>query len=94
LRDSGSLEQDADWIFGIYHGAHYFPRTAERDAQMGGHFSQLLELGVLKARESVANVPIPVRFEGEYTRTSAWPDAWDWEQYSRMSNSDENEGAA
>lgn len=96
LRDSGSLEQDGDWVFGIYRPAYYYPRTAERDASQGGHFRQLMELIVLKAREGVGgNVTIPLQFEGEYTRVSHWPEAWDWEQYARMTGSDDaSEGGA
>ncbi len=95
LRDSGGLEQDADWVLGIYRGGYYMPRFARQDAEAGGHFGQLMELIVLKAREGIANASIPVRFEGEYTRVSPWPQEWDWEQYARLHmTSDAAEGGA
>lgn len=83
LRDSGQLEQDADWIFGIYRHASYFPRRAEADRAQGGSLGKLLELSVLKARAGKAGVTIPVQFEGEYTRTSPWPEGVEWEAYAR-----------
>lgn len=72
LRGSGGLEQDADWVFGVYRGAYYDNERAEHD----DHFRQLLEIGVLKAREGVADVMIPLRFQGEYTSVSDWPAQW------------------
>lgn len=87
LRDSGGLEQDADYVFGIYRGRYYYPRFAAKDAESNGHFSELMELLVLKAREGVAdNITLPLRFQGEYTRVSAWPDVWGWEQYATISD--------
>ncbi len=74
LRDSGQLEADADWVLGLYRGRYYYPRYADEDARHGGHFGDLLEMGVLKARDGVAdNVTVPMRFEGAYTRVSPWP---------------------
>ncbi len=72
LRDSGGLEQDADAVIAIYRGAYYNTQRAASDEQ----FRQFAEMLVLKAREGVANVSIPFRFESEYTRPSDWPDMW------------------
>lgn len=96
LRDSGSLEQDADMVFGIYRGRYYYPRYAVTDAKGGGHFGDLMELLVLKAREGVAdNLTLPLRFEGEYTRVSPWPDDWAWKPYVKMRFTDDSaEGGA
>lgn len=69
LRDSGSLEQDADVILGLYRGAYYDQDRAEGDKA----FAQFAELWVLKARDSIANIMVPTKFEGEYTRASDWP---------------------
>lgn len=78
MRDSGGLEQDPDWVIGLHYEARYNEKLAELDP----HFRQFLELHVLKAREGVANVMIPLRIEGEYTRPSDWPTDWAWRPYT------------
>lgn len=69
LRDSGGLEQDADVVLGLYRGAYYDQDRAEENKA----FAQFAELWVLKARDSIANIMVPAKFEGEFTRASDWP---------------------
>lgn len=77
MRDSGDLEQAADVVIGVYRGAYYDRAPVDKDT----YFAQFGELLVLKVREGVANVTIPFRFEGEYTRPSDWPVEWPYEAY-------------
>ena len=86
IRDSGGLEQDGDFILGIYRGAEYLPKTAELDP----HFAQFCEVNTIKARESRNNVVIPLRFEAAYTRMSDWPQDWDYRHYLTMNPGDDS----
>lgn len=86
IRDSGGLEQDGDFILGIYRGAEYLPKTAELDPT----FAQFCEVNTIKARESRNNVVIPLRFEAAYTRMSDWPQDWDYRHYLTMNASDDS----
>ena len=86
IRDSGGLEQDGDFILGIYRGAEYLPKTAELDP----HFAQFCEVNTIKARESRNNVVIPLRFEAAYTRMSDWPLDWDYRHYLTMNPGDDS----
>lgn len=69
LRQSGQLEQDADMVWGIYRPGYYDTERAEAEPM----FSEFAELLVLKARDGVANVMVPLRYEGVYTRFTDWP---------------------
>lgn len=69
LRMSGQLEQDGDFVWGLYRPAYYDAERAEADQT----FAEFTELLVLKARDGVANVTVPLRYEGTYTRFSDWP---------------------
>jgi len=82
LRDSGGLEQDADFVLGVYRGAYYNAALAKIDPT----FRELCEVIVLKARDGQANVTVPLRFEAEYTRPSDWPQGWPWESYLKTDN--------
>ncbi|HEX6818838.1 MAG TPA: DnaB-like helicase C-terminal domain-containing protein, partial [Ktedonobacterales bacterium] len=74
LRSSGRLEQDADIVLGLYRGAYYDGARARKEP----NFAQFAELGLLKVRESEANVMVPLRYEGAFTRFSEWPEDWEW----------------
>lgn len=74
LRSSGQLEQDADIVLGLYRGAYYDGARARKEP----NFAQFAELGLLKVRESEANVMAPLRYEGAFTRFSEWPADWEW----------------
>ena len=75
LRDAGGLEQDADWILGVYRGAMYNKPRALRDEV----FRRFCEIIVIKAREGVAeSTMIPLRAELEYSRLVDWPEGQDW----------------
>lgn len=88
LRDSGGLEQDADFVLGVYRGAYYNRKLAKLDPT----FAQLCEVIVLKARDGQSNETIPLRFEAEYTRPSDWPEDWPWEVY--LKSDADNDGDA
>ena len=88
LRSSGGLEQDADIILGIYRGAKYNPQYAANDE----HFRQLGEIIVLKARDGVADVTIPTRFQSEFTRPGDWPDEWEYKTYLKVNGSEDWQG--
>lgn len=74
LRSSGRLEQDADIVLGLYRGAYYEAARARKEPT----FAQFAELGLLKVRESEANVMVPLRYEGAFTRFGEWPEDWEW----------------
>ncbi len=86
IRDAGGLEQDGDFVFGIYRGAKYMPKLAAVDE----HFAQLMELVVLKGRDTESQFTIPLRFEGPYTRVSDWPMEWDYRTYLTLTPSDDD----
>ena len=86
IRDSGGLEQDGDFILGIYRGAEYMPTRAELDEK----FNQLMELIVIKGRDTAKNFTIPLRFEGPYTRVSDWPQEWDYKHYLTLTPTDDD----
>lgn len=86
IRDSGGLEQDGDFILGIYRGAEYMPKLAEVDE----HFRQLMELIVIKGRDTAKGFTIPLRFEGQFTRVSDWPNEWDYRQYLTLTPTDDD----
>lgn len=86
IRDAGGLEQDGDFVFGIYRGAKYMPKRAELDEK----FAQFMELIVLKGRDTDSMFTIPLRFEGPYTRVSDWPQEWDYRTYLTLTPSDDD----
>ena len=77
IRDSGATEQDGNWILGLHRPAYYEPQRA-RDpvTRRLTRFGQFAELNVLAARNGVADVTIPLRFEGAYARFGDWPEMW------------------
>jgi replicative DNA helicase len=86
IRDSGGLEQDGDFILGIYRGAEYMPKLAEIDER----FRQLMELIVIKGRDTAKGFTIPLRFEGPYTRVSDWPHEWEYRSYLTLTPTDDD----
>lgn len=74
LRSSGQLEQDADFVLGLYRGAYYDKQRARKEPRFG-EFAELL---LLKVREGEDNVMTPLRYEGAFTRFSEWPEEWEW----------------
>ena len=90
IRDSGGLEQDGDFILGVYRGAEYMPKLADVDER----FRQLLELMVIKGRDTEKGFTIPLRFEGPYTRVSDWPQEWDYRHYLTLTPTDDDRRAA
>jgi replicative DNA helicase len=74
LRDSGNLEQDADWILGLYRPVMFDEDRAKREPRFG----QFAEVLVLKARDGQARAMIPLRYEDAYTRFSDWPHEWSY----------------
>jgi replicative DNA helicase len=66
LRESGTLEQEADAILFLYRDEYYNPDTADRG---------ICEVAVAKQRGGAAGRVVPVRFEDTLTRFSNLEDA-------------------
>lgn len=91
LRDSGSLEQDANALIGVVRMATYLPRLAQANPR----FEQFAEAHILKARQgSQSGIVVPLRFEGKYTRFSDWPRDWPYHEYLRLMPSDDGQTPA
>ncbi len=67
LKESGNLEQDADYVWGIYRPAYYDQNSTDVRLQ------QYAELSILKARSGLTRT-VPLCYQAEYTRFSDWPE--------------------
>lgn len=72
LRESGSIEQDADMVLGLYRPSYY--HELEKDRDYNGEvtdpeeYRRISELHVLKHRNGAANVFVGEYFYGEFSR--------------------------
>jgi len=80
LRDSGSIEQDADIVLGLYRGSYYYSGSPEKDApdivdQLNGmgaadRWEQCSSIEFLKHRNGAVGSTILELFEGQFSRFS------------------------
>jgi replicative DNA helicase len=88
LRDSGSLEQDANAVIGLVRMATYLPRLAQSNQRFG----QFAEAHILKARNgSQSGIVVPLRFEAPFTRFGDWPRDWSYGEYLRLTPADDGQ---
>ena len=69
LRDSGSIEQDADVVIFIYREEYYLERGTEQERARLGDVAGIAELLVAKHRQGPTGL-VKVRFDGPTTRFS------------------------
>ena len=70
LRDSGSIEQDADMVLFIHRPEYYGQQQADGNSSEG-----LAEIIIAKHRNG-ATGSVNLRFTGKYYRFSNWDDSW------------------
>lgn len=69
LRDSGSIEQDADVVIFVYREEYYLERGTEQDRARLGDVAGVTELHIAKHRQGPTGL-VKVRFDGPTTRFS------------------------
>ena len=67
LRDSGSIEQDADVVMSVYRDEAYNPDSMHKGCA---------ELGMLKVRQGKAGGFVPLTYIGEFTRFESFSGTW------------------
>ena len=60
LRDSGSIEQDADIVMFLYREDYYKPKTSTRPGEA--------DLIISKNRSGTAGVELPFQFQGQFSK--------------------------